>query len=77
MAQDPLIAEELRRLDSHGAGNIRVHSDLTLCRKCGKVWDTNDPVPPYCGARVYPINLMITLVVFVAIALVLALAWLA
>ena len=23
-------------------------SDQMRCRKCGKVWDTNDPEPPEC-----------------------------
>lgn len=24
------------------------YSDQTCCRKCGKVWDTNDAEPPEC-----------------------------
>ena len=26
-------------------------SDQTRCRRCGRVWDTNDPAPPPCEPR--------------------------
>lgn len=43
--------EELRRLDSHGPGNILVAGDTSQCRRCGQVWDTNDYSPPWCTVR--------------------------
>lgn len=28
--------------------DIRIYGDTTMCSKCGKQWDTNDPYPPDC-----------------------------
>ncbi|AGH31486.1 hypothetical protein LOKG_00050 [Loktanella phage pCB2051-A] len=29
-------------------GNIEVFGDTTICRDCGKTFDTNDTLPPNC-----------------------------
>lgn len=28
--------------------DARIYGDTTMCAKCGKQWDTNDPEPPPC-----------------------------
>lgn len=75
--QAAMVKEETRRLDSHGVGYIRVYSDMTKCLRCDKVWDTNDPIPPYCGAPNAPRKLHPTIAILIVIApvVVVVLVW--
>lgn len=31
--------------------DARIYGDTTMCAKCGKQWDTNDPEPPPCISK--------------------------